>query len=61
VTLKSDLSVLPLDEFPIRMGADGKDYVYFEFEIHTNFSSAHTEYSLWYKGKQYGEVDAEYA
>jgi hypothetical protein len=61
VTLCADLSSIAESLIPIERGADGRDYYVLHFEIRVKFFSAHTEYSLWYKGGEYGKVDAEYA
>jgi hypothetical protein len=61
VTLTADLSSLPTDKIPIRLGKDGLLYYVGHFQIRIKFHSAHTTYSLWYQDKCYGAVDAEYA
>jgi hypothetical protein len=60
-TLTADLSAIATTLIPVQEGADGEDYYYLSFQIKVKFFSAHTEYSLWYKNKEYGKVDAEYA
>lgn len=58
--LNADLSAIALTDIPIRVGADGKDYYILDFQIKVAFFSAHMEFSLWYQGKQYGKVDAQF-
>jgi hypothetical protein len=43
-----------------KFGMDKKRYYQLRYEIRANFFSAHTEYSLWFKGECYGKVNAEY-
>jgi hypothetical protein len=45
---------------PTTIGADGKEYRRLSYEIQAKFCSAHTEYSLWYRGVRYGTIEAEY-
>lgn len=61
VTLTADLSTISRTMIPIEIGADGEQYYNLKFEIRVKFFSAHTEYSLWHRGKEYGKVSAEYA
>ena len=61
VMLAADISTIPMSRIPVRRGKDGLDYFMLNFQIRVAFFSAHTEYSLWYKGNCYGSVDAEYA
>lgn len=42
------------------MGKDRKSYWKLDYEIRIKFFSAHTEYSLWYNDKCYGNVKAKY-
>jgi len=60
VMLSVDLSRIPTAQLVKRLGADGKEYYEIGYEIRGVFYSAHTEYSLWYKGQCYGKVDAKY-
>jgi hypothetical protein len=60
VTLTADLSSIPTSELPIKKGADRKKYYHIEYDIRVNFESAHMKYSLWFKNKCYGSVNAEY-
>ncbi|KPI43092.1 uncharacterized protein AB675_2163 [Cyphellophora attinorum] len=59
VSLVADLSTIPVSEIPQKLGSDGNMWYVLEFDIRTKFFSAHTEYSLWHDGEQYGKVDAE--
>jgi hypothetical protein len=59
--LTADLSAISTNLIPVEKGKDGRDYYVLSYEIRVKFFSAHTEYSLWHKGKEYGKVDAEYA
>jgi len=59
-TLTADLSSIPTSELSVKKGADRKKYYIINFEIHVNFESAHIKYSLWYKNKCYGSVNADY-
>ncbi|KIW48546.1 uncharacterized protein PV06_01122 [Exophiala oligosperma] len=61
VDFYADLSVISASLIPIETGADGKQYYLLDFQIKVTFFSAHTEYSLWYRGVEYGKVTAEYA
>ena len=61
VLLTADLSSIPETAIPIHIGADGNEYYVLNFQIRVKFFSAHTEYSLWHKDKEYGKVNAEYA
>jgi hypothetical protein len=61
VMLSANLSTISPISIPTKRGKDGKDYYYLTFQIRVAFFSAHTEYSLWYMGKCYGSVEAEYA
>ena len=51
-----------IDKFliPIRFGEDGKQYYHVDYETHATYFSAHCEYTLWFKGKNYGSVEVEY-
>lgn len=57
--LKADFSNIP-QQASIERGKDGQTYYGIVFEIHVNLYSAHTEYSLWYNGKSYDTINAEY-
>jgi hypothetical protein len=59
--LTADLSSISTTLIPVRRGKDNLDYYYLKYKIHVAFFSARTEYSLWYLGKEYGRVKAEYA
>lgn len=61
VSMNSNLWPIPTNLIPTERGRDGLEYYCLKYEIKINFFSAHTEYSLWYKGKEYGNVKAEYA
>ncbi|KIV84785.1 hypothetical protein PV11_00543 [Exophiala sideris] len=61
VDLTADLSAISRALIPVERGKDGKDYYVLRYQIKVAFFSAHTEYSLWYKGVEYGKVMAEYA
>ncbi|KAK5056031.1 hypothetical protein LTR84_012582 [Exophiala bonariae] len=61
VKLTANLSSISTTLIPTKVGADGLPYYYLSFEIKVKFFSAHTEYSLWYKNKEYGKVNSEYA
>ena len=60
VKLTADLSSIPTRMLPTKKGADGKKYYHITYQIRVNFKPAHMTYSLWYKNKRYGTVDAEY-
>jgi hypothetical protein len=45
---------------PTNKGADGLDYYILDHQIRVVFYSANMTFSLWYKNKLYGAVDAEY-
>ena len=60
VNLIADLSVIPRNGVPTKLGADGKTHYCLDFEIKVTFFSAHMEFSLWYEGKEYGKVKAEF-
>lgn len=61
VTLKYDLSVIPVHRYQIITGADHKKYYQISYEIKITFFSAHMDYSLWFQGKNYGAVQAVYS
>nr|KAK5442177.1 hypothetical protein LTR18_006030 [Exophiala xenobiotica] len=61
VVLEADLSRIARSTIPIDKGMDGQDYYVLTFQIKVKFFSAHTQYSLWYNGVEYGNVKAEYA
>lgn len=61
VRLTTDLSKIANSDIPVQVGADGERYYVLSFEIKVKFFSAHTEYSLWYRDREYGKVNAEYA
>ncbi|KIW81060.1 hypothetical protein Z517_04083 [Fonsecaea pedrosoi CBS 271.37] len=60
VTLTADLASIDHSEIPIEVGKDGKDYYVLDYQIKVAFFSAHMEFSLWRRGKQYGMVEAEF-
>jgi hypothetical protein len=60
VTLKADLSKIDEKKLKKIFGKDRKKYYVINYEIRTNFFSAHTEYSLWFKDECYGKVNAKY-
>lgn len=60
VKLTADLSSIPTNLLPIKKGADRKKYYYISYQIRVNFESARMVYSLWYKNKCYGTVNADY-
>ncbi len=60
VLLEANLSPIARSIIPIDKGMDGLDYYVLSFQIKVKFFSAHTQYSLWYKGVEYGNVKAEY-
>lgn len=45
---------------PTRTGEDGKRYYQVEYETHATYFSARCEYTLWFRGKNYGSVEVEY-
>ena len=59
--MKSNLSTIPKGDIPIETGKDGKKYYRLNYEVKIAFFSAHMNFSLWYKGKQYGKVNAQFA
>ena len=59
--LIADTSTIPLGIVPIEQGQDGQNHYVLDIEIKVAFFSAHTEYSLWYEGVEYGKVNVEYA
>lgn len=60
VKLTADLSSIPTKLLPIEKGADRKKYYCIDYQIRVNFEAARIVYSLWYKNKRYGMVNAEY-
>ena len=62
VRLTADLSRLPeANKVTKKTGVDGKAYYVLKYHIKIQFLSAGImEYSLWYKGRSYGSVSAEY-
>jgi hypothetical protein len=60
VVLTSDLSAIAATEIPIKGGWDGERYYVLDYEIRVAFFSAHVEFSLWYKNKRYGKVNAKF-
>lgn len=45
---------------PTVRGADMKRYYQVSYEIHATYYSAHSEYSLWFEGKNHGVVKVDY-
>lgn len=41
---------------PVRRGRDGYDYYEPEYQVQAAFFSAHSEYTLWFEGKNHGTV-----
>ena len=60
VTVKADLSRLPLESLEQKTGVDGEEYYKIEYEVEVTYYSAHTKCELIYDGKNYGAVKAEY-
>lgn len=61
VSMTSNLGLIDPALIPIERGKDGLESYVLRYEIKINFFSAHTGYSLWYEGKEYGNLKAEYA
>ena len=61
VDLTADLTSIHESKIPKERGKDRKMYYVLDYEIHTVFFSAHTEYKLFYEGVCYGSVKADYA
>ena len=60
VEVVADFSKLPTSSFPIKIGADGREYYEIDYELEITFYSAHTTYELIYNNVNYGAVSAEY-
>jgi len=62
VTLKADLSLVPIAEFEkqIIVSEDGKRYYQLEGKVEMTCLSASTKYTLLFGGKRYDTVTAEY-
>ncbi|OAP59951.1 hypothetical protein AYL99_04953 [Fonsecaea erecta] len=60
VTLTADLSAIDHSKIPIKFGKDSELHYVLDYKIKVAFFSAHMEFSLWYKRKQYGKVEAEF-
>lgn len=45
---------------PVRRGRDGYDYYEPEYQVQAAFFSAHSEYTLWFEGKNHGTVKVDY-
>lgn len=60
MVLTSNLSDVPITQVQIVVGADGEKYYRIDYQIKVAFHSAHMEFSLWYKNKEYGKVNAEF-
>ena len=58
--LKADLSCIPVGELQQKIGKDGHMYYAVYYEIEIVYYSAHSKYSLVYKGVKYDGVSAEY-
>lgn len=58
--LEADLSRVPVSEIRKSMGSDGKRHYRIHYSIRAQFFSAHTEWTLWHNGNNYGAVKAEY-
>ena len=54
------LNQIEKNRIPICCGADNELYYTIGFQIHAVYYSAHCEYMLWYEGRNYGSVKAEY-
>ncbi|GKZ72046.1 hypothetical protein AnigIFM50267_008098 [Aspergillus niger] len=54
------LSQIEKNRIPTCHGADNELYYTIGFQIHAVYYSAHCEYMLWYEGRNYGSVKAEY-
>ncbi|RAH52240.1 hypothetical protein BO85DRAFT_464003 [Aspergillus piperis CBS 112811] len=59
-TLNPSLGVIEKERIPIERGADNKLYYVVQYEIHAVYYSAHYVYTLWYEGRNYGSVKADY-
>ncbi|MCJ1388771.1 hypothetical protein MMC18_001621 [Xylographa bjoerkii] len=60
VKLTADLGRVPLDNFPVVKGKNGKKSYEIDYDIEVKFFSASTTYAFIHDGKQYGAVTAEY-
>jgi hypothetical protein len=60
VKLNVDLSSIPTRELRKETGADSLEYYSISYQLRIFFYSANMTFSLWYKKKCYGVVDAEY-
>lgn len=59
-TLNPSLGVIEKERIPIERGADNELYYVVRYEIHAVYYSAHCVYTLWYEGRNYGSVKADY-
>lgn len=60
VTIKADLSRVPVSKFTQAVGRDGKPYYVIEYAIDVTYMSAYTKYELIHDNVNYGLVVAEY-
>ena len=54
------LSQIEQYRIPTCRGADDELYYTIDYQIHAMYHSAHCEYTLWYEGRNYGSVKADY-
>ncbi len=60
VKVEADLSRIPANKIPQRMGVDGKMYYKVDYSIQVTYMSAYTSYELIYGGVNYGHITSEY-